>query len=193
MKYFFGLICLFKNGPPIQPPPTHQGAAYDPSLRGRVSGAAKKVAKAAAAQALTWADDDEDGGQSGGGKGNPASLLKIVVLIGMFTLADIEEHQQQQQQQRDNNGSAATQGEGGSEGESGSGPSSSSSSSFEEELTGELASELEAKCGEPDKITVFSKNPKGVVVVKFKSAFSAGECVKLMHGRFFAGQQLSCT
>ena len=60
---------------------------------------------------------------------------------------------------------------------------------FEEELQNDLASECE-KCGEIDKITLFSKHPKGIVIVKFKTAFAAQECVRLMDGRFFGGKVL---
>jgi len=145
-----------------------KGGAYDASLHKKVSVAAKKVAKAAAAQALTWAEDDTEAEEQHAGKGSAASLLKIVVLTGLFTLEEIA-------------------------GDSGQGQGQEHSKSFEEELTKELAGELEEKCGEPEKITLFSKNPKGVVVVKFGSAFAAGLCVKLMQGRFFAGRVLSCT
>ncbi|KAK8789658.1 hypothetical protein WA171_001749, partial [Blastocystis sp. BT1] len=44
--------------------------------------------------------------------------------------------------------------------------------------------------GTVDKITVFDTNPNGIVVVKFKSANAADNCVKKMDGRFFAGRKL---
>mmetsp|Transcript_4800 Transcript_4800/g.11284 ORF Transcript_4800/g.11284 Transcript_4800/m.11284 type:complete len:484 (-) Transcript_4800:206-1657(-) len=62
----------------------------------------------------------------------------------------------------------------------------------EANLLKDLVAELEAECGDPEKITLFARNPRGVVVVKFKTAFAAAECLKLMHGRFFAGRKLSC-
>jgi len=35
-----------------------------------------------------------------------------------------------------------------------------------------------AQVAPPDKITLFAKNPRGVVVVKFKTAFAAGTPAK---------------
>jgi len=52
---------------------------------------------------------------------------------------------------------------------------------------------MRAQAGNPEKVTVFASNPEGVVVVKFKTAFAAGEAIKIMDGRFFAGRQISCT
>lgn len=60
---------------------------------------------------------------------------------------------------------------------------------FEQELERDVAVECE-KCGPIEKITVFSQNPRGVVVVKFGTAYAAQECVKLMNGRFFGGVKL---
>ena len=64
---------------------------------------------------------------------------------------------------------------------------------YEDELQADLVTELEDKVGEPEKLTLFSKNPRGVVVVKFRTSHAAAACVKLMHERFFAGRKLSCT
>ena len=63
--------------------------------------------------------------------------------------------------------------------------------SFSDELEADIATECE-KYGEIEKITIFSKNPRGVVVVKFKTAFAAQECIRAVHGRFFGGNQLKC-
>lgn len=41
------------------------------------------------------------------------------------------------------------------------------------------------KLGPLDKITVYSRNPLGPVVVKFGTAFAAEECIKSMDGRWF--------
>eukprot|EP01132_Coremiostelium_polycephalum_P000827 gene827-1034_t len=46
------------------------------------------------------------------------------------------------------------------------------------------------KCGEISSITIFERNPEGVVSVKFKDYESAQKCVALMNGRFFSGRQL---
>jgi HIV Tat-specific factor 1 len=63
---------------------------------------------------------------------------------------------------------------------------------FFEELEKDIAEEFE-KCGPLEKITVFSKNPKGVVIVKFATAFAAQECVRIMDGRYFGGKKLRST
>ena len=129
---------------------TQKGEAFDPSKRRRVTEAGRRVAKAAAEQALAWNEDD-DSGATGLRKGG----LKIVVIEGMFVPSDFDDP------------------------------------SFEGELEQELAGELEQKVGDPEKITLFTKNPKGVVVIKFKTSFAAEECVKLMDGRYFAERKLS--
>ncbi|KAJ0407894.1 hypothetical protein P43SY_009181 [Pythium insidiosum] len=57
----------------------------------------------------------------------------------------------------------------------------------------ELKQEIEEECskmGEITKVTMFSKHPDGVVVIKFASAGSAAKCVEVMNGRFFAGRKL---
>lgn len=63
--------------------------------------------------------------------------------------------------------------------------------SFFDDLERDIVEECE-KCGPIDKITVFSTNPKGVVIVKFHTAFAAQECVRVMDGRFFGGRKLRC-
>lgn len=60
---------------------------------------------------------------------------------------------------------------------------------FFEELEKDIAEEFE-KCGPLEKITVFSRNPKGVVIVKFATSFAAQECVRVMDGRYFGGRKL---
>ena len=70
-------------------------------------------------------------------------------------------------------------------------PSDFSDESFSDELEGDIASEC-GKCGQIEKITVFSKNPRGVVIVKFSTSYASQECVKLMDGRFFGGKKIRC-
>eukprot|EP00727_Mastigamoeba_balamuthi_P003695 m51a1_g13322 putative rna-binding region rnp-1 domain-containing protein (116) ;mRNA; f:560-1031 len=58
----------------------------------------------------------------------------------------------------------------------------------------ELRSDIEAeasKCGEVQKVTIFERNPEGVVVVVFKDMQAAESCIRLMDGRFFAGQRVN--
>ena len=70
-------------------------------------------------------------------------------------------------------------------------PSDFSEPSFSDELEGDVATEC-GKCGQIEKITVFSRNPRGVVIVKFSTSYASQECVKLMDGRFFGGKKLRC-
>ena len=60
---------------------------------------------------------------------------------------------------------------------------------FSSELEQEIANEC-SKCGEIKKITLFSRNPKGIAVVKFSTTFSAQECINLTNGRYFGGKRL---
>jgi HIV Tat-specific factor 1 len=61
----------------------------------------------------------------------------------------------------------------------------------EEDLQQEIAEECE-KFGAIDKITLFARNPRGIVVVKFSTSFAAQECIRVMNGRFFAGRKIKC-
>eukprot|EP01041_Mallomonas_annulata_P011697 gene11697-24497_t len=70
-------------------------------------------------------------------------------------------------------------------------PSDFEDPAFSDELEKDVASECE-KCGELEKITVFSRNPRGVVIVKFKTTFASQECIRVMDGRFFGGRRLRC-
>ena len=60
---------------------------------------------------------------------------------------------------------------------------------FLKELEEDIASEC-SKCGVIEKITVFSQNRNGIVIVKFKTSYAANECVSLMNGRYFGGQRI---
>jgi len=62
---------------------------------------------------------------------------------------------------------------------------------FSDELEEDIAMEC-SKCGNIEKITVFSTNPRGVVIVKFSTSFAAQECIKLMNGRYFGGKKILC-
>jgi HIV Tat-specific factor 1 len=62
--------------------------------------------------------------------------------------------------------------------------------SFSDALEQDIASEC-SKYGEIDKITVFSQNPLGIVVIKYKTSFAAQECIRVMDGRYFAGRRLT--
>jgi HIV Tat-specific factor 1 len=68
-------------------------------------------------------------------------------------------------------------------------PSDFDDPSFADELEQDIASECE-KCGQIEKITVFSKNIRGIAIVKFTTSFAAQKCIDLMDGRYFARRKL---
>lgn len=70
-------------------------------------------------------------------------------------------------------------------------PHPSPAPAFEQELNDDIAGGCGA-FGEIEKVTVFSKHPDGVVVIKFKEAFAAHDCVEHIHGRWFGGRRLEC-
>ena len=47
-----------------------------------------------------------------------------------------------------------------------------------------------SKHGEIDKITLYSKNPKGIVIVKYKTSYAAQECVRVLNNSNFCGKML---
>ncbi|KAF9919620.1 hypothetical protein FBU30_010731 [Linnemannia zychae] len=47
------------------------------------------------------------------------------------------------------------------------------------------------KCGEVTNVIIYDHHPEGVVSVRFKDKESAELCVKLMSGRYFAGQRVA--
>jgi HIV Tat-specific factor 1 len=48
------------------------------------------------------------------------------------------------------------------------------------------------KYGQIEKMTVFSKNPKGIVVVKFTTSFATQECVKGLDGTYLGTRKIRC-
>ena len=70
-------------------------------------------------------------------------------------------------------------------------PEDFNDSSFSDELEADIAEGC-GRCGDIDKITVFSKNPRGVAIVKFTTSFASQECIKMMDGRFFGGRKIRC-
>lgn len=63
--------------------------------------------------------------------------------------------------------------------------------SFEAELEADVAEEC-STFGVIDKMTIFAKNPRGVIMIKFSTSFAAEACIKKMEGRFFGGRRLRC-
>jgi len=45
-----------------------------------------------------------------------------------------------------------------------------------------------SRFGDIDKITLYSKNPKGILIVKYKTSFAAQECIRLMNNSDFHGK-----
>lgn len=64
-------------------------------------------------------------------------------------------------------------------------------SSFFNDLEKDIAAEGE-KCGQIDKITVFSRSPQGAVIIKFCTSYAAQECVRVFDGRIYDGKKLRC-
>jgi hypothetical protein len=60
---------------------------------------------------------------------------------------------------------------------------------FSTELEEDISSEC-SKCGDIKKITIFSKHPKGIAIVKFSTTYAAQECINLTNGRHFGGSTL---
>lgn len=65
----------------------------------------------------------------------------------------------------------------------------SNSITFWNELEDDIASEC-SKFGELEKVTIFSSNPRGICIVRFKTAYAAQECIRIMDGRYFAGRRI---
>ena len=70
-------------------------------------------------------------------------------------------------------------------------PADFEDAAFSDTLERHVASECE-KCGQIEKITVFSKNIRGVVIVKFATSYAAQECLRVMDGRIFHARKLRC-
>ncbi len=60
---------------------------------------------------------------------------------------------------------------------------------YDETLEKNIA-EACGKHGEIDKITLFSKNPKGIVIVKYKTSYAAQECIRALNNSNFYGKVL---
>ncbi|KAK1737685.1 TatSF1-like protein [Skeletonema marinoi] len=122
-----------------------------------ISESKRRVARLAAIQAVGW-DESENGRIAGGLKG-----LRIIVLMNMFDPRELE-HDDDDDDDDDNNG---------------------------DENTGDtrlhaLEREIHTECeeiGTVEKITIFSKHPAGVVIVKFVKPNDASDAVKAFNGK----------
>jgi len=136
------------------------------------------VANSATRQALHWNEEGDLGVSS-------SKALKIVVIQGMFHPEDLICP-----------GSAALAAGLRDELEEEDDEQVRRQVAFEDEILKELeqdvVEECTLKCGVIDKITIFSKHPKGIIIVRFQTAFAAEACVKLMDGRWYDKTQLKC-
>ena len=123
-----------------------------------VSHAKVRTALQAVHAQLSWADDDDR---------TSSSHLKIVILENMFRPSDLVPSDEELRE-------AALRDE-------------EARSTFEIELEEDVASECE-KLGEVEKITLFSKHPRGVIAVKFRVSAAAHAAVRLLDGRAFGGR-----
>lgn len=57
------------------------------------------------------------------------------------------------------------------------------------DLKNDVREECE-KLGEVTNVVLYDQEAEGVMSVRFKKEFSAQECIKMMNGRYFAGQQV---
>jgi HIV Tat-specific factor 1 len=135
-----------------------------------------KIARTAMKQALAWNEDDDIG------IANKSSALKIVVLEGMFSQQEIQKLTSIQPPNHPHTTTTTTTTTDDNE--------HPLVEQFFKELEEELTAECQEKFGEIDKLTIFTKNPRGIVVIKFKTAFAAEECIRIMNGRYFAGKRL---
>ena len=60
-----------------------------------------------------------------------------------------------------------------------------------DELAAEVAEEA-GKIGDIAKLSLFSKHPEGVIMIKFKSSGAAAEAISTFNGRWFGGRQIVC-
>lgn len=127
------------------------------------------IANNATKQALSWNDEDDAGVKR-------SSALKIVVLQGMFHPTEIYGQQYACDELDDVDDTLNKNAE-----------------VLIRELEEDIVSECTEKCsGRIEKITIFSKHPKGIIVIKFATAYAADECIKLMDGRWYNKTKLRC-
>lgn len=61
--------------------------------------------------------------------------------------------------------------------------------SYEQEIQNDVYQEC-SKFGPIEKITMFSKNPRGILIVKYGTGYGAQECIRVMNGRYFGGKKI---
>ncbi|KAL7492975.1 hypothetical protein ACHAWT_002122 [Skeletonema menzelii] len=119
-----------------------------------ISESKRRVARLAAIQAVGW-DESENGRIAGGLKG-----LRIIVLMNMFDPRELEQHGEDDENNDNDDDTNDTRLRA---------------------LEREVHTECE-KIGSVEKITIFSKHPAGVVIVKFVKPNDASDAVKSFNG-----------
>ena len=61
---------------------------------------------------------------------------------------------------------------------------------FAQQVAEDVRSECDTKCGPVERVNVYWSNPDGVVMVKFRTAGGAAECLRVMRGRHYGGQEI---
>jgi HIV Tat-specific factor 1 len=126
-----------------------------------VSSQQRQLVKLATAQAMDWDEGVFNGRLTGGRKG-----LRIIVVKGLFSPHEMA-------RQNDDNGSDGGEAENS-------------------KLLEELESDLRTHCepfGVVEKMTVFTKHPDGVVVIKFTTPGAASDAIKGMNGLKWKGRR----
>jgi hypothetical protein len=139
-----------------------------------VSQARVRTAQQVVKAQLSWDEDDSDvkhGGSGGGGGGGVPAHLKIVILENLFHPDDLIPTSEEVI-------ASLAKGE-------------DARSAFECKLEDDVALQC-GRVGEVEKITLFSRNPRGVVAVKFRSASAAQTAVKTFQGRVFDRENVRC-
>ena len=138
----------------------------------RISQAQRKVARLAARQAVDRDEGEFNGRLTGGLKG-----LRITVLKNMFRPHELLL------------AAAAADSSSSVDGGDETNKNNDDIDDKNQQLLAELEEKVRTSCskhGNVEKITVFSKNPRGVVVVKFSQPGAASEAVKAWDGQLFA-------
>mmetsp|Transcript_5743 Transcript_5743/g.6248 ORF Transcript_5743/g.6248 Transcript_5743/m.6248 type:complete len:334 (+) Transcript_5743:180-1181(+) len=132
------------------------GKTYESSKKKSISNKKRQVARLAALQAIGWDDSGENGRITGGLKG-----LRIIVLKHVFTLDELNRPTIQKTGHKNERNP-------------------------EDEILEKIEHEIREECtpfGNVEKITIFSKNVQGIVIVKFSQPTAASEAIKFYNGR----------
>ena len=150
---------------------------FDASKKRKINANKVKIAKKAAAQALSWANDDDSGAAA-------SKALRIVVVERAFEVGDVPAAARDD----DDNG--------GGDGDDTDAPleelirrRTAARDAFAASLEEALRSMVKADA-QIDKCTVYEKRADGVAVFKFKAPGDATDAIKAWDGADFRGSQL---